>query len=144
MLNAGQVPDFSLKTMEGASYKLSEHLGKKVILIEFWATWCKPCKKFMKKLNLIHQEYRDKIDVLAISTDDASAFPRVESYIKGKGYGFTVLLDPAGRVVRVFNPSQKIPFTLIIDKNGKIVFTHTGYMPGYEKEVIKQIEKLIR
>lgn len=138
----GSVPDFSLKKIDGSTFKLSDYLGKKIILIDFWATWCKPCKKLLKKLNKIHHDYKDKVEVITISTDDASAFSKVESYIKGKRYSFMALLDPDSSVSRIFNPSQKLPFTLIIDKKGNIAYTHTGYMPGYEKELIKKIEKL--
>jgi len=136
------VPDFSLKKMDGSAFKLSDYLGKKIIVIDFWATWCKPCKKLLKKLNEIHLDYKDKVEVITISTDDASAFSKIESYIKGKRYSFMVLLDPDSSVSRIFNPSEQLPFTLIIDKKGNIAYTHTGYMPGYEKELIKKIEKL--
>lgn len=136
------VPDFSLKKMDGSTFKLSDHLGKKIILIDFWATWCKPCKKLLKKLDKINKDYNNTVEVVTISTDDSSAFSRVESYIKGKRYSFTVLLDPDSGVSRILNPSRVLPFTLMIDKKGDIVYTHTGYMPGYEKELIKEIEKL--
>jgi peroxiredoxin len=136
------LPDFSLKKMDGSAFKFSDHLGKKIILIDFWATWCKPCKKLLKKLNQIHLDYKDKVEVITISTDDVSAFSKVESYIKGKRFSFIVLLDPDSSVSRILNPPQILPFTLIIDKKGDIVYTHTGYMPGYEKELIKEIEKL--
>ena len=137
-----QVPDFALKTMDGSAFNLSDHLGKKIILIDFWATWCKPCKKLLKELDKIHKDYNDTVEVLAISIDDTSAFSRVESYIKGKRYSFTVLLDPESSVLRILNPSRVLPFTLMIDKKGDIVYTHTGYMPGYEKDLIKEIEKM--
>lgn len=137
-----QVPDFALKTMDGSAFNLSDHLGKKIILIDFWATWCKPCKKLLKELDKIHKDYNDTVEVLAISIDDSSAFSRVESYIKGKRYSFTVLLDPESSVLRILNPSRVLPFTLMIDKKGDIVYTHTGYMPGYEKDLIKEIEKM--
>lgn len=140
--HAASVPDFSLKRLDGSTFNLSEYIGKKVIVIDFWATWCKPCKKLMKHMNQVHLDYKDKIEVLAISTDDVSAISQVESYIKGKGFSFTVLLDPDGSVVRIFNPSRQIPFTVIIDKKGDIAYSHTGYMPGYEKEIIKKIEQL--
>ncbi len=142
LFSGDAVPDFSLKKMDGSTFKLSEHIGKKVLIIDFWATWCKPCKKLLKKLDKINKEYKDQVEVIAISTDDASAFAKVESYIKGKGFKFTVLLDPAGTVSRMFNPAGTIPFSMIVDKNGKIVHTHSGYMPGYEKQIIKKIKRL--
>lgn len=140
--HAASVPDFSLKRLDGSTFNISDHIGKKVIVIDFWATWCKPCKKLLKHLNKIYLKNKDSVEVLAISTDDSSAVTKVDSYIKGKGYKFTVLLDPDGKVVRMFNPSRKVPFTVIIDKKGNIAFSHTGYMPGYEKELRKKIKKL--
>lgn len=142
-LGSESVPDFSLKQLDGSAYKLSDHIGKKVIVIDFWATWCKPCKKLLKKLDAIRKQYKDNVEVLAISTDDASAVSQVETYVKGKRFSFIVLLDPDSTVSRVFNPSQRIPFTVIVDKKGDIVYNHTGYMPGYEKELKKKIEALI-
>lgn len=136
------VPDFSLKKIDGSTFKLSDYMGKKIILIDFWATWCKPCKKLLKELQQIHLDYEDNLEVIAISSDDVSAFSKVESYIKGKGFTFLVLLDPDSSVTRILNPSQMLPFTLMIDKKGDIVYTHTGYMPGYEKQLIKKIEAL--
>ena len=72
-----------------------------------------------------------------------SAIAKAEAYIKGKGFSFTVLLDTDSKVVRIFNPPMKLPFTVIIGKKGDVVHTHTGYIPGFEKEIIKKVEKLI-
>lgn len=137
------VPGFSLKQLDGSVYKLSDQIGKKIIIIDFWATWCTPCKKLLKKLNQIYLDYKQHVEVLAISIDDTSAVAKAEAYIKGKGFSFTVLLDIDRKVVRIFNPPMKLPFTVIIGKKGDIVHTHTGYIPGYEKEIIKKVEKLI-
>lgn len=141
-LSAGSVPDFSLKKLDGSVFNFREYIGKKIVVIDFWATWCKPCKKLMKKLNKIYLDNKEKIEVIAISTDNASAISKVESYVKSKRLSLTVLLDPDTNVARVFNPSLKIPFTVIIDKKGDIVYSHTGYMPGYENVLLKEIEKL--
>jgi peroxiredoxin len=141
--NSSSVPDFSLEQLDGSVYKLSDHIGKKIIIIDFWATWCKPCKKLLKKLNQIYLDYKQHVEVLAISIDDTSAVAKAGAYIKGKGFSFTVLLDTDSQVVRILNPPMKLPFTVIIGKKGDIVHTHTGYIPGYEKEIIKKVEKLI-
>ncbi len=137
------VPDFSLNKMDGSRFSISDVLGEKIIIIDFWATWCKPCKKLLKNLDKFSEEFKDKILVLAISTDDSSSFSRIESFIKSRGYGFTVLLDPDSNVSGLFNPSGAIPFTMIIGLNKKIVYTHTGYVPGFEKELKEKIIELI-
>jgi peroxiredoxin len=137
--------NFSLKNLDGSVFKMYEHIGKKVILIDFWATWCKPCKKMLKKINVLYRKYQDDICVLAISVDDSSAFSNVESYVKGKQFSFTVLLDPDNSVSRIFNPSLKIPYSVLLNREGKIVYSHSGYLPGFEKEleriILQSIEK---
>ena len=140
---SSSVPDFSLEQLDGSVYRLRDHIGKKIIIIDFWATWCKSCKKLLKKLNQIYLDYKQHVEVLAISIDATSAIAKAEAYIKGKGFSLTVLLDTDRKVIRIFNPPMKLPFTIIIGKKGDVVQTHTGYIPGYEKEIIKKVEKMI-
>jgi len=135
--SASSVPDFSLKRLDGSTFKMGDIIGKKVIIIDFWAIWCKPCQKMLKELNTFYLEHRENLEVLAISIDDPSAFAKVESYVKGKQFAFTVLLDPDSSVARIFTPNNRLPFTVIIDMQGKIAYSHTGYMPGFEKELEK-------
>ena len=88
--SSSSVPDFSLEQLDGSVYKLRDHIGKKIIIIDFWATWCKPCKKLLKKLNQVYLDYKQHVEVLAISIDGTSAVAKAEAYIKGKGFSFTV------------------------------------------------------
>lgn len=136
------LPDFSLKKIDGTQFSISDVLGKKIIIIDFWATWCKPCKKLLKKLDELGHEFRDQVIVLAISTDESSSFARIESFVKSRGYKFTVLLDPDSIVSGIFNPAGTIPYTMIVDLNRKIVFTHTGYVPGIEKKIREKVIEL--
>ncbi|MEN8222565.1 MAG: TlpA disulfide reductase family protein [Acidobacteriota bacterium] len=138
------LPDFSLKKIDGTQFSISEVLGKKIIVIDFWATWCKPCKKLLKKLDGLSREFGESITVLAVSTDESSSFSRVESFVKSRGYSFTVLHDPDSSVSGIFNPAGTIPYTMIVDLEKKIVFTHTGYIPGFEKELREKIVELIK
>jgi len=136
------LPDFSLKEIDGTQFSISDVLGKKIIIIDFWATWCKPCKKLLKKLDELGHKFRDQVIVLAISTDESSSFARIESFVKSRRYRFTVLLDPDSSVSGIFNPAGTIPYTMIIDLNKKIVFTHTGYVPGFEKKIREKVIEL--
>lgn len=137
-----RIPDFSLKKLNGEKFNIGDHLGSKIIVIDFWATWCKPCLKLLKKLNMLRGQFQDKILFIAISTDDSSAFSRIENLIKSRKYKFTLLLDPDSSVSSLFNPSSRIPFTMIIDKHGKIRYTHTGYIPGFERDLKKKLIQL--
>ncbi|MCK5220752.1 MAG: TlpA family protein disulfide reductase [Candidatus Aminicenantes bacterium] len=138
------LPDFSLKRIDGTQFSVSDVLGEKIIVIDFWATWCKPCKKLLKKLDELGREFNNEIIILAISTDESSSYARIESFIKSRGYHFNVLLDPDSSVSGIFNPAGTIPYTMIVDLNKKIVFTHTGYVPGFEKKIREKIIELTK
>lgn len=142
-LNAGPVPDFALKKLDGSLFRLKDALGKQVILVDFWATWCGPCSKLLKKVQDIKDRYPDVL-VLAISIDDAASQAKVAQYVHGRGFDFTVLLDPDTSVCKMFNPQAGVPFTLLIDKRGELAYTHSGYLPGQEKELVARLETLRR
>lgn len=137
------IGDFSLKNIEGGLFRLNDILGRKIIVVEFWATWCTPCKKLLKRLNTIQKQYRGQVEVVAISVDEASAFSAIESYIKVRGFEFTVLLDADSKVARIYNPTLKVPYTMIVNYQGEIVYTRPGYIPGVEHEIENLIRKIL-
>jgi len=136
----GTITDFTLPRADGSLFRMRDHLGEKLFVIDFWASWCKPCKSLLKRLQEIKQEVPE-VEVIAISIDDASARTAAESYIRGKGFDFITLFDAEGRVAKDLNPSMKIPFTLIIDRQGTIVYTHSGYIPGIESEIKNRLQE---
>ncbi len=140
---AGTLPDFSLPDIKGAQFHTREHVGKEVMVISFWATWCAPCKQLLTRLDRIKKEHPD-IRVIAISIDDTSTVVGVRPYIAGKKFDFTVLLDSDGKVIQMFDPEKKVPFTLVVNRAGSIAYSRTGYLPGDEKEIQKIIEDLSR
>ncbi len=143
MAHAASLPDFSLQDINGVQFQMRDHAGKEAIIISFWATWCVPCKQLLTKLEKIRLEHPE-ILVLAISTDDSTTLAGVKPYIAGKKFGFSVLLDLDNRVVQMFDPDKKIPVTIIADKNGNIVYSRTGYLPGDEKEIRRIVEGMSR
>lgn len=141
---AVSMPDFTLKRIDGSTFQSTAVIGRDVVLIDFWATWCRPCGKLLKQLQLLQERFAGQgVRVIAVSTDDASAFSQVRNYIAGRNFTFSVLLDPDGVLWRIFNPSQQLPFTMLIDRRGDIAYTHSGYVPGMEKELEREIEKLL-
>ena len=136
--------NFRLKDMNGKSYDLKKSLGENVILLNFWATWCAPCQAEMVALNEIHEKYKDDgLEILAISIDDPKSVDQVKPTVKRQGYGFKVLLDTQSRVITMYNPKKAVPFTAMIDKEGKVVHERIGYEPGAEKELEKEIRALL-
>ncbi len=136
-------PNFKLEKLDGDTAELNQLLGKGPVLLSFWATWCKPCLEEMTELNKIHLELKDKgFTLLAISTDNEKTIAKVKPLIKSKGYDFTVLFDKNSDVALKYY-AQQIPYSVLIDKDGKIVSTHMGYMKGDEKKLREKIISLL-
>ena len=138
-----QIPVIKLKLADGSEMTLEEihHTGP--VLIDFWALWCAPCLKAMRHLNDLQEKYRDQgLTVLGINLDTERSRSKVRSYIRSKGYGFTVALDPSQESYRRLNGTA-MPFTLLVNSTGKIVYRHSGYMPGDEKILESEIQSII-
>ena len=143
-VHAGEAaPDFTLRDIDGKEVQLQSFKGK-VVMVNFWATWCGPCKLEMPHLDKMDREYEDKgFEVISISTDDARAASKVKPLIKRGGYGFTVLLDKDTTVVAQYNPAKTLPYNALIDREGRIHKVYQGYNPGDEVEMRKDVEELL-
>jgi peroxiredoxin len=136
--------DFSLRDLDGQTVRLSDHLGKDVVLISFWATWCVPCLAELPHFDRIYREQRDKgFVVLAISMDGPESVAEVAPTVRRLNLSFPVLLDEETRVVASHNPHRDAPFTIIIDRKGNVVYSRPGYAPGDEALVEKKIVALL-
>ena len=131
-------PDFTLENLDGNLVELYKEVGDGPILLSFWATWCKPCLEELNEYKQIYSEYKDKgFKMYAISTDDENTVAKVKPLVKSKGYNFPVLLDTNSDAVRLYY-AQSVPYSVILDKKGMIIYSHLGYMKGDEIKV-KQI-----
>ena len=134
-------PEFTLRDIKGKKVSLLDFKDR-VVFISFWATWCAPCKSEMPHLQAFHEELEDKgLTILSISIDNSKDASRAKAYIKENKYNFTVLLDKQTTVVSLYNPSKKVPFSVLINKEGNIVWTKTGFHAGEEVEVKNLILK---
>lgn len=137
-----QAPNFTLRDISGNVYDLREHRGE-IIVLNFWATWCGPCLAELPHLNTIDKEYADKgVDVVVISIDAARELSKAKTYIKSRKYEFTALFDSDTTVVAQYNPSKAIPFTLILDRDLRIIHTHSGYVSGVEDTYTQILDEL--
>jgi peroxiredoxin len=128
--------DFASRDIEGRTVKLSDHLGKEVILLDFWATYCEPCLAEMPHLRALYEKHKPKgFIVLAISMDGPETVADVPSFVKRNGMVFPVILDEDSRIVSLYNPKKSAPLSILIDRNGKIVRVHEGYNPGDEEQI---------
>lgn len=142
--NTGRTaPSITLEDINGDVYRLQDNLGKGPIIVSFWATWCQPCKQELPKMNDLLETYGEKgLSMIAVSVDDEKTVSKVEPYVKSKGYSFTVLYDTNSETARDYYV-YSVPYTLIIDKDGKIAYSHLGYKSGDELEVESKIKELL-
>jgi peroxiredoxin len=137
-------PDFTLQSTEGKTVRLSDYLGKSVILIDFWSTTCDPCMAEMPHLVDMYKARKDKgFVVLAVSLDGPESLADVNRVVHDKGMVFPVLLDQETTVVARYNPKREMPFWVLIDKSGSIVKSKPGYTPGDEKLLAAELDKVL-
>ena len=138
-----KAPEFTLQNLEGEDVSLSGLLEDGPVIVDFWATWCKPCIKAFPDLQEIFDNYRNcGLKVVAISIDGPKSMSRVGSVIKSKGNTFEVLLDPAQKVARKFHVTS-VPRTVLIDTDGNVAYAVTGYRPKNHEELDAAVAKLL-
>ena len=134
-------PDFTLKTHGGGNLRLSEHRGE-VILLNFWASWCGPCRQEMPLLDELHQRYGELgFSVLGVNVDKEPA--KAAQLLRDIPVNFPVLLDDQGSVSASYDVSA-MPTTILIDRDGNMRYLHRGFKPGYEGTYEQQIKELVR
>jgi peroxiredoxin len=136
--------DFALKDTEGRTRRLSDHLGKEVILLNFWATWCVPCAAELPHLEKMYQANKDRgFIVLGIAMDGPESVASVAPFARRYGLTFPVLLDEETRVVGIYNPKRSAPFNVLINRDGAIAKTREGYSAGDEVAMEADIRSLL-
>lgn len=140
-----RAPDFTLPGLKGGSVSLSDHLGKNVVLIDFWSTTCDPCMVEMPHLVAMYEKYKDKgFVVLAVSLDGPESLSQVQSIVHDKRMSFPVLLDQETKVIARYNPKRDMPFAVLIDRSGAIVDKRAGYTAGDEKSLEAKVAELLK
>jgi len=120
-------PGFTLYTLDGKAVKLSDYLGK-VVILDFWATWCAPCRKGIPDLISIQNEYKDDLVVIGISLDQPSTQDELAPFIESYGINYPVVLGNI-KVSSAYGNIQAIPTSFIIDQEGNIINKHVGLVP---------------
>lgn len=136
-----RAPDFALNSSTGRNMRLSESRGE-VVLINFWATWCGPCRQEMPQLGRLYEQYRVAgFTLLGVNIDDSRA--NAEAMVKKLGVRFPTLFDSDKRVARLYDVDT-MPATLLIDRDGRVRYVHRGYRDGYERKYQEQIRELLK
>jgi peroxiredoxin len=141
-----QVPDTEVKSLDGKTVKTNTwHNKGKPMVISFWATWCKPCKKELDAIQAGYAELKAKtgVKVVAVSIDDARSAAKVLTDIKSKGWEFEVYIDDAQQFKNAMQVNN-VPHTFLVDGNGKIVWSHNSYAEGDEKVLFENVRKVAK
>lgn len=134
-------PDFALKNSAGKNLRLSELRGE-VVLLNFWATWCGPCRQELPHLDKIHGQYRNAgLTVLAINIDNDRV--NAEAMLQKLGVRVPTLYDADKRVSKLYEVDA-MPATVIIDRDGRVRYVHRGYRVGFEQKYEQQVRELLR
>ncbi len=137
----GPAPNFTLKSMSGKNLKLSEMTGN-VVLINFWASWCGPCREEMPLLNALHKKYAPLgFTVLGVNVEEQLDGAR--GFLSNVPVDFPILLDNKNKVSKQYKVIA-MPTTVVVDRDGNMRYLHEGYKPGDEKKYRQMVKKLVR
>ena len=136
-----QAPDFTLKSLDGQNLRLEEYRGQ-VVLINFWASWCGPCRQEMPILDQLHKRYEDTgFAVLGVNVEGEIA--PAQKIVDKTNVTFPVLIDEGQSVSQMYD-LEAMPSTVVVDRNGVIRYVHMGYKPGDEAKYVEIVKQLIR
>ena len=134
-------PDFALKSYSGENLRLSEYRGE-VVMINFWASWCGPCRQEMPLLDEMYQQYQPLgFTILGVNVEEDSS--KAKQLLADIPVNFPVLFDNSSEVSKLYNVVA-MPSTVLVDRDGNVRYLHQGYKPGYEDAYQQQVRELIR
>ena len=137
----GPAPDFNLAARDGGTVSLSGLKGQ-VVMVNFWATWCGPCRQEMPHLEALYQRYSDLgFTLLGVNVEEDSS--GADDFLAETPVSFPILFDPTSKVSELYDVVA-MPSTVLVDREGNMRFIHHGYKPGYENDYQSQIRALLR
>ena len=141
---ARAIPSANIKDLEGTTVNTKNFNNNgKPMIINFWATWCTPCKRELNNIADIYDDWIEEtgVKLIAVSIDDARNTGKVAPYVNGKGWDYECYIDPNQDFQRAMG-FQNPPYTAVVNAKGMIVWTHSGYNEGDEDELFEVIKKV--
>ncbi len=134
-------PDFSARDAQGATFRLSDHLGKSVVLLDFWATFCEPCKAEFPHLRAMYERDRARgLLVVGVAMDGPETVADVPAFLRRFEIDFPVVVDDDSRIASLYNPKKSLPLSVLIDRRGRVALVREGYNPGDERQVAADVD----
>jgi len=115
----------------------------KIIMLNFWATWCSPCMAEMPHLQNLKDKYEDDLLFMSINVDEAKDASKLKPFLRRGGYDFTVIHDRDRSITALYNPTMVLPYNVILGYDGKVIWQGAGYEPGKELVFDKILSKVI-
>jgi cytochrome c biogenesis protein CcmG/thiol:disulfide interchange protein DsbE len=140
------LPSTQVKMLDGSNFNITNLKNDgKPIIISFWATWCKPCKKELNNIAEVYEDWQEEtgVKLVAISIDDTRSMSKVAPFVNASDWEYDVYLDPNGDLKRAMGVST-VPHTFLLNGKNKIVWQHKGYIDGDEMELLKEIKRLVK
>lgn len=139
-----QFPDIEVKDIDQNRISFIDLKGEKFTVIDFWATWCKPCVTAIPKINSIHDEFSSKgIGFIGVNVDGPRNLSKVKPFTNSMNIRYSVVLDPDQDLVNRFNVNA-FPTLIVLNEKGKEVFVHEGFNAGDEKLIKEELYKLLK
>ena len=140
------LPSANVKTLDGRNFNITDLKNDGApIVISFWATWCKPCKKELNNIAEVYEDWQEEtgVKLVAISIDDTRSMSKVAPYVNASDWEYEIYLDPNSDFKRAMGVST-VPHTFLLNGENKIVWQHKGYIDGDEMELFKEIKQLVK
>jgi peroxiredoxin len=143
--SSGEVAaDFTARDVDGNTFRLADHLGKEVVLLSFWSTFCEPCKAEFPHLRALYAANRARgLIVVGVAMDGPESIAEVPAFVKRYRVEFPVVLDEDSRIASLYDPKKSMPFSVLIGRDQRTAAVREGYSPGDEKFVAADVTKAL-
>lgn len=144
--SSAQLPKVMLKDINGKTVNTATIAdGKSPVILSFFATWCKPCLRELSAISEVYEEWQDETGVrlVAVSIDEGANSLKVKPLVRSRGWTYEVLLDVNSDFKRAMDVSV-VPSVFVLDREGKVVYRHTGYTDGSEMKLIEEVRRLVK